>query len=131
MDSLAKRLSKRKNRDESGFSLVDVVVTVAIIVALSVGGFVSYNGLINNAKQGAVDYAASNVYKAALVYESDSNKNTNACNAVDQYNASGNGIKVSLMVPQAGAANPPRPNQFDYYYGAKGGPNGEVNTYTC
>lgn len=98
MNSLRNRLSGLR-RSENGFSLIDVVVTVAIIVALSVGGFVSYSGIVDHAKQAAVDYAASNVYKAAVVYENDSDSSTTACSAVDEYNESTDGISVVLMVP--------------------------------
>jgi len=112
----------RESRSESGFSLIDVVVTVAIIVALSVGGFLAYNGIVANAKQGAVDYAASNVYKSAIVYENDSNDATDACFAVDEYNGSASGIEVELMVP-----NPTSPEDFNVYYG-KGNPD---NTHSC
>lgn len=117
MNGLKKRLLSLREKNEQGFSLIDVVVTVAIIVALSVGGFVAYNGLINSAKQGAVDYAASNVYKAALVYESDTNSDTDACSAVDEYNNSSKEIRVQLMVPKSGlgTATPTDPGQFDYY----------------
>lgn len=99
MDSLRNRLSALR-RSENGFSLIDVVVTVAIIVALSVGGFVSYSGIVDHAKKAAVDYAASNVYKAAVVYENDSDSATTACSAVDEYNESADGITVELMVPK-------------------------------
>lgn len=114
-----------KNRNQGGFSLIDVVVTVAIIVALSVGGFVSYNGIVANAKQGAVDYAASNVYKGAVVYESDSDPATNACTAVDEFNASSSGITVELRVPETPGAT--APEDLTFYYGA-GNP---YNTYNC
>lgn len=49
---------------ESGFSLVDVVVSVAIMVALSVGGFVVYTGLVNSAQE-----AAEESKKTVLVEE--------------------------------------------------------------
>ena len=49
---------------EGGFSLVDVVVSVAIMVALSVGGFVAYTGLVNSAKE-----AAEESKKTVLVEE--------------------------------------------------------------
>lgn len=101
MNSLLKRLKSQRN--ERGFSLIDVVITVAIIVALSVGGFVTYNGIVDNAKQGAVDYAASNTYKAALAYESDGMDDTTACSAVDEYNTN-SGINVQLMVPKTDTA---------------------------
>lgn len=121
MNRLRKRLAELKS-NESGFSLIDVVVTVAIIVALSVGGFIAYTGLVDQAKQGAVDYAASNVYQAALVYENDSNPDTDACYAVDEYNTTSTGIEVQLMVP-----DPVNPDQVLRYYG-KG--NTE-NSYPC
>lgn len=128
MDSLKNRLSALR-RSENGFSLIDVVVTVAIIVALSVGGFVSYNGIVNNAKQAAVDYAASNVYKAAVVYENDSDSASNACSAVDEFNTSSEGITVELMVPnKAGAVNP---EDFDVYYGKDDPRNTEAGGYLC
>lgn len=112
------RLS-RKN--ENGFSLIDVVVTVAILVALSVGGFFAYNGLVANAKQGAVDFAASNVYKSAAVYEQDGDSSTSACSAVDEYNGSSEGIAVELQVPDLFD-----PTATQVYYGV-----GEANSYNC
>lgn len=122
MNSLLKRL--RAKRDEKGFSLIDVVITVAVIVALSVGGFVTYNGIVDNAKQGAVDYAASNTYKAALAYESDGNDDTSACSAIDEYNTSSTGIDVQLMVPKDENAT----TDADYlYYPAVAG----QDSYTC
>lgn len=102
---------------ERGFSLIDVVVTVAIIVALSVGGFISYNALVNNSKQGAVDYASSNVYKSALVYESDGNDSTDACSAVKEYNDSSEGIDVKLIVP---GPDPEIEADYTYYPAASG-----------
>lgn len=122
MNSLLKRL--RAKRNEKGFSLIDVVITVAVIVALSVGAFVTYNGIVENAKQGAVDYAASNTYKAALAYESDSNDDTSACSAIDEYNTSSTGIDVQLMVPKTENAT----TDADYlYYPAAAG----QDSYTC
>jgi len=125
----------RESRSESGFSLIDVVVTVAIIVALSVGGFIAYSGLVANAKQGAVDYAASNVYKSAVVYENDSDGATTACSAVDEYNGSSEGIDVELIVPDA--TDPSNAEKSKTYYGVnkdgspRTGPNGETSSYIC
>lgn len=117
MNSLRNRLAGLR-RSENGFSLIDVVVTVAIIVALSVGGFVSYTGIVGNAKQAAVDYAASNVYKAAVVYENDSDSASNACTAVDEFNKSSEGITVNLMVPVPGQElDPEVRSSYQGYYG--------------
>jgi len=126
MNSLSKRIEEIKSRrTESGFSLIDVVVTVAIIVALSVGGFVAYSSLVGNAKQGAVDYAASNVYRSAVVYENDGNDATNACSAIDEYNGNSEGIAVSLLVPLNGQG--PDDKDLPTYFGK----NDARNTYTC
>lgn len=51
----------RAARDDRGFSLIDVVVTVAIVVALSVGGLVSYSGVVHSAKQAVVKSAVDQV----------------------------------------------------------------------
>lgn len=112
-NGLLSRIGQEKS--EKGFSLIDVVVTVAIIVALSIGGFVAYTGLVDNAKQGAVDYAASNVYKSALTYESDGRDETSACSAIDEYNESAEGIRVELIVPDEGTYfGEDRPAENDY-----------------
>lgn len=58
------RIKTKYTLTESGFSLVDVVVSVAIMVALSVGGFVAYTGLVNSAKE-----AAEESKKTVLVEE--------------------------------------------------------------
>lgn len=98
-DSLKARAAAK---NEGGFSLIDVVVTVAIIVALSVGGFVAYNGLIESAKSAAVAGAADQVYTASVVALNDGNPDTNptgsATSVVETYNASTNDIKVSATV---------------------------------
>jgi len=125
MDSLKTRVERLKSR-EDGFSLIDVVVTVAIIVALSVGGFVSYSGIVNHAKQGAVDYAASNVYRSAVVMENDGEDDTNACTAVDRYNKTSEGIAVSLIVPKAGDTTTPVAEMPTYF-----GKDNPKNTYNC
>lgn len=118
--------ANRLGKDESGFSLIDVVVTVAIIVAISVGGFIAYNGIIMNAKQGAVQFAATNVYRAAATYENDGDDSTNACTAVQEYNSSSEGIDVTLLVPNEADESTP----FVYSTNKAGEPLGS-NTYSC
>ena len=113
--------ANRLGKNESGFSLIDVVVTVAIIVAISVGGFIAYNGIVNHAKQGAVQFAATNVYRAALAYENDGDDGTNACTAIDEYNNTSTGIDVTLLVPNGADEDNPLTYTTD----------GENNTYSC
>ena len=49
---------------DDGFSLIEVVVSVAITIALLIGGFVAYSGLINSARE-----AAENSKKTILIEE--------------------------------------------------------------
>lgn len=97
IDSLKAR---KAAASEGGFSLIDVVVTVAIIVALSVGGFIAYTGLVNQAKVAAVGAAADQVYTAALVQTNDGGIGT--LDDIEQkFNASSNGIDVDI-IPASG-----------------------------
>jgi len=82
--------ARKAAKDESGFSLIDVVVTVAIIVALSVGGFVSYSGIVDNAKAAATTSAADQVYTAVAVNANDGGIG----DPVKAYNDSSDAIKV-------------------------------------
>lgn len=118
--------ANRLGKDESGFSLIDVVVTVAIIVAISVGGFIAYNGIVLNAKQGAVEFAATNVYRAAAAYENDGDDSTSACSAVREYNSSSEGIDVTLLVPDTNDES----IVYTYSTDKAGTPLAE-NTYSC
>ena len=89
IDSLKARRDAAKN--EGGFSLIDVVVTVAIIVALSVGGFVAYTGIVDNAKQAATASAADQVYTAVTVKNVDGAPDMDP---IKDYNDSSDAIKV-------------------------------------
>lgn len=92
IESLKARREASKN--EGGFSLIDVVITVAIIVALSVGGFVTYSGIVDNAKSAATAAAADQVYTAVAVSNADGS-DAGVATVVKEYNDSANGaIKV-------------------------------------
>lgn len=99
IDSLKARRDAAKN--EGGFSLIDVVVTVAIIVALSVGGFVTYAGIVDNAKSAATASAADQVYTAAIVAENDTDPLTTPTSVVSAYNTSANG-QITVYVDTTG-----------------------------
>ena len=90
------RSVEARRANESGFSLIDVVVTVAIIVALSIGGFVTYTGIVDHANQATVNFAAKNVYTSANVYINE-DMGRNAFDALDEYNRSSNEIRVTLV----------------------------------
>lgn len=110
IESLKARREASKN--EGGFSLIDVVITVAIIVALSVGGFVTYSGIVDNAKSAATAAAADQVYTAAALFQNDGYVNVDGeasttLQAIeDDYNASANGITVEIGgLDEAGAGD--------------------------
>lgn len=68
-----KRYFKRYNQDvsDSGFSLLELVVAVGILLVLTVGGLLAYNGITRNARVAAVQSAASEVYTGAVAYDSN------------------------------------------------------------
>lgn len=84
----------KKTPKEDGFSLIDVVITVAIIVALSVAGFISYTSIIYNAKLASISTAATEVYSAAIVFMNDTDDDTTLERSVNEYNATANGVRV-------------------------------------
>lgn len=57
---------------EDGFSLLELVVAVGILLILSVGGLVSWGPITKRARQAAVNSAASEVLTGAMAYEHDS-----------------------------------------------------------
>lgn len=70
---------------EEGFTLIGVIVTIAIVLALAVGGFVSYGNLAEQAKRAATEAAAQQVYDAANVFNHEKSKTpTEASNEFNQ-----------------------------------------------
>lgn len=49
-----------------GFSLLEIVVAVSILLVLSVVGFIAYQGFTDNARQAAVERAAHDVFTASV-----------------------------------------------------------------
>lgn len=60
---------------EDGFSLLELVIAIGIILILTVGGLIGYSAIQKNSKQAAVESAVSAVATAAVVYDSDPEKN--------------------------------------------------------
>jgi len=81
-------------KEEGGFSLIDVVVTVAIIVALSVGGFVAYSGIVDSAKSATTGSAADQVRTALVVADNDNDAATTHTTVIDGFNLSATGVTV-------------------------------------
>lgn len=87
---LKKLEEKRKllsNKDD-GFSLLELVVAVGILLILTVGGTLAYTMIKENTEKAATKSAVSDVFVAAVNYESDQEIGTDAQRAVDEWNGS-------------------------------------------
>lgn len=109
-------LIKKKSRLETGFSMLEAVVVVGVLLALAVGGFFAYGPIVNNAKMAKMKSAASQVYTAITVSLLDGDPTTSPQGVVDSYNDSTSGIKFSIRSAQemAGAAIPAMTTAQDY-----------------
>lgn len=93
MELFKNKLTNLRNRvaehaKDDGFSLLELVVAVGILLVLTVGGLLAYSGITDNARQAAVDSAASEVYTAAAAYEADNQASTVAADAGTEWTGS-------------------------------------------
>lgn len=70
MDRLVAR-NKDAAENENGFSLLELVVAIGILLILTVGGLLGYAAITDNARDAAVNSAASEVATAVMVAQSD------------------------------------------------------------
>lgn len=80
--------NKRSKSKDEGFSLLELVISVGVLLTLTVGGLLAYNGIIDSARQAAVNSAAETVYNRAMTYETDNKPETTIQTAVDEWNES-------------------------------------------
>lgn len=90
---------RKKHRLETGFSMLEAVVVVGVLLALAVGGFFAYGPITQNAKLAKVKSTASEVYTAVMVAHIDGDPTTKPQDVIDTYNASTEKIRVSLLDP--------------------------------
>ena len=83
-----KNFRKAIAENADGFSLLELVVAVGILLVLTVGGLLAYSGITDNARNAAVQSAASEVYTSASAYEADNLSSTVASDAGDEWTAS-------------------------------------------
>lgn len=88
------RFAKFKNG--SGFSMLEAVVVVGVLLALAVGGFFAYGPITKNAQMAKVKSAVSEVYTAVTVAQIDGDPTTSVVSVIDSYNASQNAIKFEI-----------------------------------
>lgn len=97
MNKFAARLQAyRENVKANGFSMLEAVVVVGVLLALAVAGFIAYGQITDNAKKAAVESAASSVYTAAAASEMDGDPATTLTTVADDYNNSQSAIKVAI-----------------------------------
>lgn len=84
-------------RLETGFSMLEAVVVVGVLLALAVGGFFAYGTITDNAKTAAVKSAASQVHTAILVASFDGDPATTSTTVMDDWNNSNDRIKVKII----------------------------------
>lgn len=82
-------------KNEQGFTLMEVVITVAVVLILSIGGFMSYQGFQSKARDAAVESAAEQVYTGAAA-ERMNKPNTDLDAVAASYNATADGITASI-----------------------------------
>lgn len=72
MNIIIERVKQRWTEDrENGFSLLELVIAIGIILVLTVGGLIGYGAVQENAKKAATQAAASEVATAALAFDTD------------------------------------------------------------
>jgi type II secretory pathway pseudopilin PulG len=86
-----------KYRLSTGFSMLEAVVVVGVLLALAVSGLFAYGPIVQNAKLAKLKSAASEVYTAATVYQVDGDPKTKPQDALDAWNASSTTIKVGFF----------------------------------
>jgi type II secretory pathway pseudopilin PulG len=92
-----KAVLKSATRLETGFSMLEAVVVVGVLLAIAVGGFFAYGPIVQNAKLAKLKSAASEVYTAATVNQIDGDPTTKPQDALDAWNASSTTIKVGFF----------------------------------
>lgn len=85
-----------KPRDGSGFSMLEAVVVVGVLLALAVGGFFAYGPIVKNAKLAKVKSAVSEVFTAVQVAQIDGDPTTSVISVIESYNSSQDTIKFEI-----------------------------------
>lgn len=89
-------------RLETGFSMLEAVVVVGVLLALAVGGFFAYGPIAENAKIAKVKSAASEIHTGVLVASVDGNPDTEPDDVISAWNDSTGKIRVEIIPPENG-----------------------------
>lgn len=82
---------------ETGFSMLEAVVVVGVLLALAVSGFFAYGPITENAKRAAVKSAATSVHTAVTVAIIDGDPTTIPDDVIKNWNNSNDKIKVKIV----------------------------------
>lgn len=97
--NLEERISEDR---DNGFSLLELIISVGILLLLTVGGIIGYSGITDNARMAALSAAASDVAYAAVLNNSDSDPSTTTQTAIDEWNSSSDVASYYVeLVPEA------------------------------
>jgi len=77
--------TKKKSFHEDGFSLLELVVAVGILLVLTVGGLLAYNGITNNARQASVNNIADEIYTVVSANLSDNDSSSTIASAMENW----------------------------------------------
>lgn len=91
---------------ETGFSMLEAVVVVGVLLALAVTAFFAYGPITENAKNAKVKAAASEVHTAVVVASVDGDSTTKPQDVLDAWNDSTDEILVEILKPEDGGTRP-------------------------
>jgi Tfp pilus assembly protein PilE len=84
-------------RLETGFTILEAVVVVGVLLALAVGAFFAYGPIVENAKRAKVKSAASEIHTGVVVASIDGDPSTEPQSVIDAWNASTDQIRVEIL----------------------------------
>lgn len=87
-----------RKTNQNGFSLLELVIAVGIILLLTAAGTVGYNLYTENAKKAATQRAASEVLTAAIIYDQDPTGVNHPIDAVTEWENSASDDSIELQL---------------------------------
>jgi type II secretory pathway pseudopilin PulG len=79
-------------RNNQGFSLLEMIIAMGVLIVLTLGGTLGYQGIQKNSRTAATQAAAKSVYTEAIAYDIDNNAATAPTDAAEEYNAQGQDV---------------------------------------
>lgn len=86
-----------KQVNDDGFSLLELVVAVGILLILTVGGLLAYNGLTRNARVAAVQSAADEVLTGAVAADVQGKSKEEIEDVGDEWTNTGKGVITTTV----------------------------------